>query len=275
MDNPIARISLMALTLGIAAAAHAEPAEDAWITAKVKVTLLGAQGVESSMLDVDTLDGVVLLQGEVPLDADRTRAGAVALEVDGVRGVRNLIAVVPERESESMRVADERVGLEVERALASDPDLAGSAIEIESVHGGVVLLSGRADSVESHERVLAGARDVKGVSRVESGIRSPDPVRDEQLRGASGIERPGEQSALVRFVTDAWITARAKLRLMREPGLSPLSIEVDTEGGVVTLSGIVESEQQVDEAEAELMQIDGVVRVANYLQVGPTLATNV
>ena len=192
MDNPIARIGLMAVTLGIAAAAHAEPAEDAWITAKVKVTLLGAQGVESSKLDVDTLDGVVILQGDVPVEADRTRAGAVALEVDGVRGVRNLIAVVPEPERESMRVADERVGLDVKRALASDPDLAGSAIEIESVHGGIVLLTGHADSGEAHERALADARDVQGVNRVESGIRSPDPLRDEQLWEASGVERPGE-----------------------------------------------------------------------------------
>lgn len=59
------------------------------------------------------------------------------------------------------------------------------------------------------------------------------------------------------------------------PGLSPLSIQVDTERGVVTLSGIVENEAQVDEAESELMKIDGVLRVANYLQVGPTLATNI
>lgn len=275
MLNLIAMISVIAVTLGMTAAAHAEPAEDAWITAKVKFTMLGAQGVESSKLDVDTLDGVVILQGDVPVEADRTRAGLVALEVAGVRGVRNLIAVVPIRERESMRVADERVGGDLKRTLASDPDLAGSAIEIKSVHGGIVLLTGQADSGEAHERALADARDVQGVNRVESGIQSPDPLLDVQLWEASGVERPGEESALVRFATDAWITARAKLRLMREPGLSALSIQVDTEGGVVTLSGIVESEEQVDDAESELMQIDGVVRVANYLQVGPTLATNI
>lgn len=275
MAHSITLISFMTVALGIAAVAHAEPAEDAWITAKVKVTLLGAQGVDSSKIDVDTLEGVVILQGDVPVEADRTRAGAVALEVDGVLGVRNLIAVVPAPEQESMRVADERVGREVKRALASDPDLAGSAIEIESVHGGIVLLTGHADSGEAHERALADARDVQGVNRVESGIQSPDPLRDDQLWEGSGVERPGEESALVRFATDAWITARAKLRLMREPGLSPLSIEVDTERGVVTLSGIVENEAQVDAAESELMKIDGVLRVANYLQVGPTLATNI
>lgn len=271
----IAKISLMTAALSIAGAADADPAKDAWITAKVGLTMLGAGGVDSSTIEVDTLDGIVILQGEVALAADRTRASAIALDVEDVQGVRNLIAVVPVPERESARATDEHIGREVHQAIASDPDLAGSAIEVESVHGGIVFLAGHADSLAAHERALADAGEVDGVDRVASGIRSPDALGDRHMWEEGGVELPGEQSTLARFANDLWITVRAKVRLMREPGLSPFAVEVNTEAGVVTLSGMVKTKTEVEQAESELMRIDGVVRVANYLQIAPTRAASI
>lgn len=274
MDFKVARIGFTILVVGTAMTAQAEPVTDAWIGTRVKAAMLAAEGVDGMAIDVDALDGVVILHGEVPGDAERTRAGAIAVEVDGVRGVRNLLAIVAPSDRDRVNAADELVALDVEHALAADPELAGSRIEVESVHAGIVLLGGRADSLASHRRALADVRDVAGVLRVESEIRSTDAPGDRALWEKNGVDGTEPRSAFSRFVTDGWITARAKLRLLRETGLSPLAIDVDTEDGVVTVSGIVESAAQKNDAEAELMQIDGVVRVANYLQVVPLLAAD-
>ena len=48
------------------------------------------------------------------------------------------------------------------------------------------------------------------------------------------------------------------MKLIAEPGLSPLKINVDTNDGVVTLFGIVNSEQDKNAAEQQTQKIDGV-----------------
>lgn len=67
--------------------------DDAAITAKVKVALLKAPDVSSTAVDVETFKGVVQLSGFVDSEQQRTRAGAIAAEVPGVRRVLNDLAV--------------------------------------------------------------------------------------------------------------------------------------------------------------------------------------
>jgi hyperosmotically inducible protein len=64
--------------------------------------------------------------------------------------------------------------------------------------------------------------------------------------------------------------AKTKARLMKDPGLSPFSINVDTHHGVVTLFGKVESEAVRKQAEAEARKIEGVRAVQNQLHVQPS-----
>ena len=68
-------------------------------------------------------------------------------------------------------------------------------------------------------------------------------------------------------ISDSWITAKVKTRLIFEPGIAPLKMNVDTHDGVVTLFGSISTEDGKLAAGAEAMKIDGVEGVQNELQV--------
>ena len=60
---------------------------DAWITGKVKSTLLLTRNVDGLDINVDTKDGVVSLKGEVDSAAERDRAVELASTIRGVKKV--------------------------------------------------------------------------------------------------------------------------------------------------------------------------------------------
>ena len=68
--------------------------DDAAITTRTKMAL--ATDERAGLLDirVDTIEGVVYLRGEVECEEDRAAAARVAALVEGVREVRNELAVL-------------------------------------------------------------------------------------------------------------------------------------------------------------------------------------
>jgi len=68
-------------------------------------------------------------------------------------------------------------------------------------------------------------------------------------------------------LNDAEITAKIKTAIFAEPGLKSLQISVDTIGGVVTLSGSVDSPASSDRAKALAAAVAGVKEVDNRLSV--------
>lgn len=76
-----------------AGTAISETATDATITAKVKTALLADDQVKGLQIDVDTSDQVATLTGTAQDPGVRQRAEQLALQVDGVKSVRNNISV--------------------------------------------------------------------------------------------------------------------------------------------------------------------------------------
>lgn len=74
-------------------------------------------------------------------------------------------------------------------------------------------------------------------------------------------ERAGDK------IDDAAITAKVKTALIGEPGLKALQINVDTANGVVTLTGAVDTSQNLDRATQVAQSVDGVKSVDNRLNV--------
>lgn len=64
---------------------------------------------------------------------------------------------------------------------------------------------------------------------------------------------------------DTEITAKVKAAIFAEPGLSMLQISVDTVNGVVTLSGSVDSQANIDKAKTLASAVSGVKDVDNKL----------
>ena len=73
-------------------------------------------------------------------------------------------------------------------------------------------------------------------------------------------------------ISDAWITSKVKTRLIFEPGIPPLSMNVDTRDGIVTLFGSISTEDGKRAAGVEAMKVSGVQNVQNELQVVSTIA---
>jgi len=60
-----------ALSFTLAGAAGAAQQPDAWVTTKVKMSLLTTDGVSATNVHVDTIEGRVTLHGSVPTEARR------------------------------------------------------------------------------------------------------------------------------------------------------------------------------------------------------------
>ena len=68
-------------------------------------------------------------------------------------------------------------------------------------------------------------------------------------------------------VDDSTITASVKAKLVADKLANFSRIDVDTTNKVVSLNGVVESPDQKARAEQLAMQISGVSRVENHLQI--------
>jgi osmotically-inducible protein OsmY len=255
-----------AAALLLATTALAAP-PDAWITAKTKMALLTTEGVSGTGINVDTVDGTVTLHGKVGSAAEKTKAETEAKKIDGVRQVRNLLQVVPASAEKTVKASDDELKDRVEKALKDDQRLADSSIGVQSVNDGVVLLSGKADSITAHLTAIEDAARVPGVRRVASEVESPDKFADREIRR----DRPeaGAKRSVTDTASDMYITSATKLRLMANDQTPSMDINVDTRNGAVTLFGTVPTKEAKAAAEAEARKVGGVSRVVNELEVVP------
>ena len=153
-----------------AAPALAADTPDAWITMKTKIALMTADDVSTSDLNVDTVNGVVTLHGKVPTEAEKSKAERIASKIDGAKSVKNLLQIVPNARREVVERADDDVKSALESAFKANQRVKDSGIKIASVNKGVVLLAGKASSLEAHLEAVQVAYAVKGVRRVSSEV---------------------------------------------------------------------------------------------------------
>ena len=257
----------LAACLFAATPALAMDPPDAWVTTKVKMSLLTSDGISTATdVNVDTVDGRVTLHGVVPTETEKTRAEQIARSIDGARTVQNLLQVVPASAKEAVKVADAQLEKNVAAVLARDKALESSSVKVASVHDGVVLLSGSAKTLSAHHRAIEDARATPGVKRVSSEIESPDKLGDDEIFRSA---KSGKVEELTSAAHDTWITTAAKSRLLATADVPALDVNVDTRDSVVTLFGSVPTETSKKLAEAAVKKVDGVRAVKNDLQVVP------
>jgi osmotically-inducible protein OsmY len=241
---------------------------DSWITVKVKVALLTTAGLEDSNILVDTLDGKVVLFGKVPGSKQKKMAEDIASATTGVSEVKNLLAIVPPARAADFAATDEVVTQAATKALREDPALSGSDIHVASVAGGVVVLSGTARNSAEHLRAIYLVRRVSGVRRVQSTVGTA--AEDAELDVWNGYELRQDGRGLLDVASDLWLTAEARLRLIADPRVPALDVNVDTRDQTVTLFGIVPSRAAKRAAGEDTKQVAGVREVRNDLQIVPT-----
>lgn len=78
---------------------------------------------------------------------------------------------------------------------------------------------------------------------------------------------PSTSSSTREAVSDATITTKVKAELAKEKNVSATHIKVDTDNGIVKLSGTARSQQEADRAAQIARDTKGVHSVENNIQV--------
>jgi len=92
------------------------------------------------------------------------------------------------------------------------------------------------------------------------------PEDDDAFAGEE-MRRESPRQSFAGVVSDVWITAKVRTRLIRHPGIAPFAIDVDTQDGFVTLFGSIRAEVDKRDAGRQAMMVSGVKDVQNELQV--------
>lgn len=69
--------------------------DDATLTTQIKSRFIESKAVDAASIHIETLNGTVLLSGFAKNSAERSTAESIARNVNGVKAVRNEIAVRP------------------------------------------------------------------------------------------------------------------------------------------------------------------------------------
>jgi hyperosmotically inducible protein len=262
------KYSVLAVVVSVALAAPVGAATpDAWITTKTKLSLLTTEGVSGTAIHVDTILGKVTLHGKVRSAEEKAKAESIAKKTEGVQEVRNLLQVVTSEREKAVQLSDDDLKQRVEKAIKADSSLNDSSISVKSVNKGVVLLSGTAKTLSAHLRAVEDVAWVPGVARVASEIKSPDTLADAEIWREPTAKASSKESGVRDTASDIWITSATKMRLLTDSRTPALDINVETRAGIVTLFGIVPSQDAKTAAEADARKVSGVKRVVNELQV--------
>lgn len=89
---------------------------------------------------------------------------------------------------------------------------------------------------------------------------------------AQAADGAGEKQSVGEYVTDATISTKVRAAFVGDKALSALDIAVETNNGVVTLTGSVATAEQVNHAADVTRGVDGVKQVMNNIKVDPTKA---
>ncbi|MCC6209151.1 MAG: BON domain-containing protein [Gammaproteobacteria bacterium] len=113
--------------------------------------------------------------------------------------------------------------------------------------------------------LAACEKDDPAESMGKSIDQAVEKVGDEMDDVSSMIVEQGDKAG--NEINDSAITTKVKAAILSEPGLSVLQVNVDTEGGVVTLSGSSDSQENIERAKEVAGAVSGVKEVDNRMEM--------
>ena len=153
----------------------------------------------------------------------------------------------------------------VKTKLAADPVVKAHQIDVDT-NNGVVTLTGTIESQEAKDRALMLAKETKGVVEVRDMIEV-HPASAQGMIPSGDAPNPEPDRSVGQTVDDAGITMKVKAKLLDDPEVKSLKIDVDTREGVVYLTGSVTNAQVRDQAIRLARETEGVRDVQANLDV--------
>lgn len=229
----------------------AESTQDAATSSRVRAALLLSKQLSPFDIKVQTSQGVVTLEGQVPSEQIKTLAGVIALDTSSVKQLHNNLTVNPaierdpDREHLGERVADLEIKTSVSDALSKSAELADKHIATE-VKGKMVTLTGTVQTVSQKH-----AAD-QLVWQVPSVLGVTDNLVVSEAQGTP-------ESA------DDKLARRVEFELYSTRAIPLKDIQIRANNGVITLSGTVLSRAEKLLAELVARSVEGVHKVVNGL----------
>ena len=137
----------------------------------------------------------------------------------------------------------------VKAALIEDPVTKAGDINVETYRG-VVQLGGFVESADQKSKATTVARSVTGVKEVRNDLRVSSP-----------------EATAGQVVDDTIITSSVKARLVEDSTTKAHQVNVESEKGVVQLTGFVDDAAAKDRATELAQSVDGVRVVRNDLEI--------
>jgi hyperosmotically inducible periplasmic protein len=184
---------------------------------------------------------------------------------------------------------DAGITTNVKTKLAADDTVKAYQVDVDT-RNGVVTLSGAVETATAKEQAIRITRETNGVRDVidqlrvgeaaatfgsevreegrelkQEGREAAGQVREAGREAADRIEDAADKTAAV--VTDAAITSAVKAKFLADTTVKGLQIDVDTDGGTVTLNGTVSSRAEANRAMMLARDTAGVKRVVDNMRV--------
>jgi osmotically-inducible protein OsmY len=194
------------------------------------------------------------LKYTLPLIAAASLVGVTAISSP-------VIAATQDTETQSA-INDAWLHGKLETALLFNEHL--NSFDIDSdVTNGIAYLRGAVES--DIDRDLAGeiAKSIKGVSKVENELLIDKGKAAMSKNDEAAMERQGFKQSVI----NATLTARVKSQLLMNGNTGGMGINVDSNQGVVTLSGVVQSDEEKDLAIALASNTTGATSVTDRLVI--------
>lgn len=145
---------------------------------------------------------------------------------------------------------DSGITAKVKSALVDAKDIKSNDISVNTSKG-VVTLNGFVSSQDQAERAVTLAKGVEGVKSVSDKLHVKDSTK----------------SSVKGYASDTAITSEVKAKLLADDLVPSRNVKVETQDGLVQLSGTVKIKAQSDRAESVASAIEGVKSVKNDLTV--------
>jgi hyperosmotically inducible protein len=197
-------------------------------------------------------DGVVTLTGTVSEESHRSLAQNTVESLPGVKSVDNQLTVNGQQPPEN---SDGWLSMKVKGALLFNRNVSAVNTEVY-VTDGVVTLKGHADSQAQKDLTGEYAKDIDGIKGI-----------DNQMTIVQNVNKPDENKD--NKIDDASITAQVKMAFLTHHSTSAFKTGVETNNGIVTLSGNAINGAGKDMATKVASDINGVTNVINKMTINP------
>ncbi len=258
------------------ASARSKVAEAEYDVAKAKCDALSGADKDSCMDNAKSVRTAALAEAKTDVKADRDSASSAV----GASGSAGLVASTETKDPVKAS------------AVAKCEQAAGGAKTgcLVDSKGNVTTMAGRAENATERaadntkaaaatavdktkavaatvaEKTKEVAATVVDKTKAVASDATAAVKTDNATDRAADKTRDASRSTAVA-VSDTALTTKVKASLLAQPELKSLGIHVETEKGVVMLSGFVESKAEADKAVKAAKAVDGVANVKSAIKV--------